>query len=333
MPSLRLLLLIAGSLLLIAPLPLEAQNLGTFRWQLQPFCHVLTLNVVQEGSVYRLDGSDDLCGSVRVAPASGLAVPNPDGTIGFGVTIVDSTSALPIHVAVTITLPSLGGSWRDSLGNGGAFRFTPGPALAGGFRPVATRTANELEWRQPSGGAERGVVAIASEETDDTGGNGAGIYGQWGGSGGFVSPGNAGVRGDSAAAVGVVGVTSTGRGLLGIATGGGTAVHAQHATGGVALDVSGALKVSGPVMPAFTITSTVANTDMHVLTIDHPLANARPDALLFVTHDYGGVAGAPAAYWNHPTGIYYEANRWRIYAEDIASIPPGVRFNVLVVNR
>ena len=30
----------------------EAQSLGTFRWQLQPFCNVVTVNVTQQGAVY-----------------------------------------------------------------------------------------------------------------------------------------------------------------------------------------------------------------------------------------------------------------------------------------
>lgn len=42
--------------------PATAQPLGTFRWQLQPYCNVLTLNVVQ-GGVYTLDGTDDRCGA------------------------------------------------------------------------------------------------------------------------------------------------------------------------------------------------------------------------------------------------------------------------------
>ena len=36
--------------------PAAAQNLGTFRWQLQPYGSVLNLTVVQQGSIYLLDG-------------------------------------------------------------------------------------------------------------------------------------------------------------------------------------------------------------------------------------------------------------------------------------
>ena len=41
----------------------NAQSLGTFRWQLQPFCNVITVTVVQQGGTYTLDGTDDRCGN------------------------------------------------------------------------------------------------------------------------------------------------------------------------------------------------------------------------------------------------------------------------------
>ena len=33
-----------------------AQSRGTFRWQLQPFCNVITVDVTQHGAIYVLDG-------------------------------------------------------------------------------------------------------------------------------------------------------------------------------------------------------------------------------------------------------------------------------------
>ena len=34
---------------LIVAVAAEAQSLGTFRWQLQPYCNVITVTVVQDG--------------------------------------------------------------------------------------------------------------------------------------------------------------------------------------------------------------------------------------------------------------------------------------------
>ncbi len=196
MPSLRLLATFASALL-VTPWPLAAQSIGVFRWQLEPYCNVLTLKVEQEGTLYRLDGTDDLRGATRAAQATGLAVPNSDGTIGLGLTIVDAPSGLPIHVSAVITVDPLGGAWRDALGHGGAFTFTPGPPSAGLPRPPATTTSTAFEWQQAPGGAPRGIVARASVNGDPVNGDAA-IYGQWGSPAISHTPGNAGVRGESA---------------------------------------------------------------------------------------------------------------------------------------
>lgn len=114
--------------------PASAQTIGTFAWQLQPFCNVLTLTVVQQGAVYLLDGFDNQCGAATRATASGLGTLNPDGTIGFGIAIVTGTGAA-VHVRAVITLPSISGTWSDSGGNAGAFAFnanTGGSARPGG---------------------------------------------------------------------------------------------------------------------------------------------------------------------------------------------------------
>jgi hypothetical protein len=48
----------------------EAQPLSTFRWQLQPYCNVVTVNVTQQGAVYTMDGYDDQCGAARRSSGS-----------------------------------------------------------------------------------------------------------------------------------------------------------------------------------------------------------------------------------------------------------------------
>ena len=122
---------------LVATGSASAQPVGTFRWQLQPYCNVLSLNVIGEGGNYTLDGTDDLCGATQKASANGLAFQNPDGTIGFGVTIVTPPGGEAVHIRATINLVTLGGTWTDSNGNTGLFVFTPGVGIAGAPRPGA----------------------------------------------------------------------------------------------------------------------------------------------------------------------------------------------------
>jgi hypothetical protein len=122
----------------LAPALAAAQPLGTFRWQLQPFCNVVTLSVTQEGGVYRLSGIDDLCGRGPAASAVGTAFPNADGSVGFGLTIVPAPNGTPVHVGASIQPSTLRGTWRDSAGHSGAFVSTPGAATGGDPRPANT---------------------------------------------------------------------------------------------------------------------------------------------------------------------------------------------------
>ena len=125
---------VAAALLAIQARPASAQSLGTFTWQLQPFCNRVTAQVVQNGGSYTLDGFDDQCGAGQRAPVVGIAVPNPDGTIGFGLTVVTVPGGRPVHIDARITLAALGGPWSDSAGNTGTLAFNGN--AAGSARPA-----------------------------------------------------------------------------------------------------------------------------------------------------------------------------------------------------
>lgn len=141
-------LVIAASLL-CGDATTSAQTIGTFRWQLRPYCNVLTLTVTQQGSVYTLVGFDDQCGARTRAAVTGAAFLNPDGTIGLGLAVTTTPGATPLHVDATVALATVSGSWRDSGGNTGAFVLTPGSPVPGGPRPV------------PSGGIPPGAITAA----------------------------------------------------------------------------------------------------------------------------------------------------------------------------
>ena len=110
-----------------------AQPLGTFSWQLAPYCNVVTVSVTQNGGLYTLDGYDNQCGGPVRASVVGVAVPNPNGSITLGFTIVTPPGGAPVHVQTAIDLGSLGGAWSDNQGNTGSFVFTPSGA-AGAVR-------------------------------------------------------------------------------------------------------------------------------------------------------------------------------------------------------
>ena len=112
----------------------EAQSLGTYTWQLQPYCNVVTVTIVQLGASYTLDGYDDQCGAPQRAPLVGVATPNPDGTIGFGLNVVTVPGGRGVQVDARISLPAGSGPWTDSAGNSGTFAF--GASTGGSPRPI-----------------------------------------------------------------------------------------------------------------------------------------------------------------------------------------------------
>ncbi|MFN7979432.1 MAG: hypothetical protein U0P30_14950 [Vicinamibacterales bacterium] len=114
----------------------SAQSLGMFTWQLQPFCNVVTLAVTQQGALYTAQGFDDQCGAPQRAPLVGTLVPNPDGSIGFGLHVVTVPGGRGVQVDARISVASLSGSWSDSAGNSGAFAF--GARTGGNPRPLPT---------------------------------------------------------------------------------------------------------------------------------------------------------------------------------------------------
>ncbi len=132
----HLLLVLAASLAGLAHA--TAQPLGTFRWQLQPYCNIVTVTVVQDGAQYHITGTDDQCGTPRRASVVGLAFPNPDGSIGFGLTSVTTPGGAPVHIDASISLAAVSGTWRDSGGLSGTFVFTPGAGTGGSPRPQPT---------------------------------------------------------------------------------------------------------------------------------------------------------------------------------------------------
>jgi hypothetical protein len=122
----------------LAPDEAGAQSLGSFRWQLQPYCNVLTVVVTQVGAVYRVEGTDDQCGAATSASVIGTAFLNPNGSIGFGLNVVAAPGGTATPIDATIALATLSGTWRDGGGGSGTFAFTPGAGTGGSPRPAPT---------------------------------------------------------------------------------------------------------------------------------------------------------------------------------------------------
>jgi hypothetical protein len=126
-------LTIAGMLAVVSPA--DAQPLGTFRWQLQPYCNVLTVTVTPVAGVFRLEGTDDRCGAGERSSVIGTAFMNPDGSVGLGFNIVAAPGGQPQPVSARMALATLAGTWRDGQ-QSGVLAFTPGLGTGGTPRPL-----------------------------------------------------------------------------------------------------------------------------------------------------------------------------------------------------
>lgn len=160
----------AGLLWMLAGARADAQSLGAFSWQLQPFCNIVTVNVAQNGGVYTMDGYDNQCGGAQRAAVVGLATPNPDGSIGVGLTVVSAPGGIPVHVEATISAPGYSGTWRDSAGRTGAFVL--GGAGSGSPRPltggVGAGAVNPAEVQLRVGAACPAGQAVSAINQDGT---------------------------------------------------------------------------------------------------------------------------------------------------------------------
>jgi hypothetical protein len=112
-----------------------AQPLGTFRWRLSPYCNVVTLAVTQNGPLFLLDGTDNLCGPGPGAAVIGTAFFKPDGSVGMGLHLVVEPGAAPLHVNVSLNPANLSGTWTDSGGRTGPFLANPPSPAPGAPRP------------------------------------------------------------------------------------------------------------------------------------------------------------------------------------------------------
>ena len=183
--------------------------------------------------------------------------------------------------------------------------------------------------------------------------------------GGLVLPasGTASVAGVPASTAGLFQITQTGSGIaitgqrttdstddfpaiLGTNSGTGAGVHGQStaATGGVggrfvgatAIELDGAIKVSGANKSAFAVAVTASPACLggKGMVIDSPVANARPNAMLFASQTFTGVTGGvkPVVFLYNPTADCAAGEgKWVLYAADAAPFVGGETYNVLVI--
>lgn len=111
--------------------------------------------------------------------------------------------------------------------------------------------------------------------------------------------------------------------------------QAGSATATALLLNRGAVRVTGAGVgtstPVFIHRATADNTGGHITTIDNPMANGDPNAILLVTHNFSADTSS-SPYETTPVGVWYNGSRWTIYHENTGvAMPVGRAFNVMVI--
>jgi len=141
--------------------PARAQVVGSFSWQTQPYCNVVTVTIVQQGGLYQLTGADDLCGA-GTAPVSGTALPTAAGVVlGFTTVLPDGSAA---HLSATVGVADGSGTWFDGAGHSGPFALNGG--AAGAARPAPAIDVAQLSPAIYAGSGAAATVARSDHDHD-----------------------------------------------------------------------------------------------------------------------------------------------------------------------
>lgn len=121
-------LLLAGGLASASAQPVQPVVIGTFHWQLHPFCSTLSLTVIQEGGRYRLQGTESCAANDVSRPVYGTATVDAEGIVYL------SLSTPRLHnsregtaVSASLDLATLAGGWQDDGGRSGQLVPVAGP--------------------------------------------------------------------------------------------------------------------------------------------------------------------------------------------------------------
>lgn len=87
----------------LAPAAADAQVLGTFTWQMQPYCNRVSLTLTTTPGGFVLHGVDDRCGATARGSATGAAVFNADGSVSLNFSIASAPAGTIAHVSAGVS--------------------------------------------------------------------------------------------------------------------------------------------------------------------------------------------------------------------------------------
>jgi hypothetical protein len=151
-----------------AQTPVQPTLIGTFHWQLQPFCSTLSLTVIQEAGQYRVQGTEACAPNDLSRSVYGTAILDHAGWVYLSLTtprLQNSFEGTAIYAR--LQLATLAGAWQDDGGRSGTLMPVPGP-IAGTNRRAEVGNAfvhTVQALNRPSGPGEN-VTCFSHPLTD-----------------------------------------------------------------------------------------------------------------------------------------------------------------------
>jgi hypothetical protein len=95
------------------------------------------------------------------------------------------------------------------------------------------------------------------------------------------------------------------------------------------VEIDGAIKVNSAATnrPTFTHVTAAGNIIGNYSSITYPGPLSTDFVMVLPNYTAGPVYNA------HPIGVFFTAGKWAIYNQDLAAMPVGVAFNVLVIRQ
>lgn len=149
--------------------PVQPLLIGTFHWQLQPFCSTLSLTVIQEAGQYRVQGTEACAPNDLSRSVYGTAILDQAGWVYLSLTAPRLQSSFEgTAIYARLQLATLAGAWQDDGGRSGTLMPVPGP-IAGTNRraEVGNAFVHVVQaLNRPSGPAEN-ITCFSHPLTDN----------------------------------------------------------------------------------------------------------------------------------------------------------------------
>ena len=122
------LLLAVGVSSIASAQPVQPTIIGTFHWQLEPFCSTLSLTVIQEAGQYRVQGTEACAPNDFSRSVYGTALLDDEGWAYLSLSAPRLQNSLEgTAIYAWLQLSTMAGGWQDDGGRTGPLTPVPGP--------------------------------------------------------------------------------------------------------------------------------------------------------------------------------------------------------------